>query len=53
MGLKSLFKVRKPGHGSKWEAKAKAANKSAMARKFPSHDNSQNSGPKTPVKRGK
>jgi len=42
-GFKSLFKIRKPGNGSVFEARVKAASKSSVAKKFPSKDNSFNS----------
>lgn len=50
MGLRDLFKVRKPGNGSEWEAKAKRENKRAMGRKFPSYDRTEVAGKKQPVK---
>ncbi len=50
MGFKKLFKVRKPGNGSAFEGRVSAAIKESKARKFPSEDNSQNSGGKKSVK---
>lgn len=46
MGFKNLFKVRKPGNGSSFEKRVLSAIASAKAKKFPSKDNSQNSGGK-------
>lgn len=50
MKFRSMFKVRQPGNGSKVEESLCAACKKVANQKFPSKDNSQNSGPKTPVK---
>lgn len=50
MGFRSLFKVRKPGHGDKVQKGFEAASKRSKAVKFPSKDNSQNSGGKKGVK---
>ena len=49
MGFKELFKVRQPGHGDSVQKSFEAASKRSQARKFPSEDNSQNSGGKKPV----
>ena len=49
MGFKSLFKVRQPGHGSKFEGSVKSAIAKARAVKFPSTDRSENSGGKKEV----
>lgn len=50
MGFRDLFKVRKPGNGSAFESKVKAAIKTRRAQKFPSTDRTENSGGKKPVK---
>jgi len=49
MGFKSLFKVRQPGHGENVQKGFEAASKRSQAKKFPTEDNSQNSGGKKPV----
>jgi hypothetical protein len=49
MGFKSLFKVRKPGHGEQFEKRVKSASLRAKAVKFPGKDNSANSGGKKGV----
>lgn len=43
MGFRSLFKVRQPGNGEKFEKRVADAIKKARGIKFPSHDRSQNS----------
>jgi hypothetical protein len=48
-GFRSLFKVRQPGHGEKFEARVKSAIASARKMTFPSHDRSANSGGKKAV----
>lgn len=50
MGFKDLFKVRKPGHGDRVQKAFEAASKRSKGVKFPSKDNSQNSGDKKAVK---
>lgn len=50
MGLRDLFKVRRPGNGGAFEARVKSAAKSAKAKKFPVKDNSANSFGKKPIK---
>jgi hypothetical protein len=50
MGLRSLFKVRQPGNGQSAQDTFERASKESKSRKFPSQDNSQNSGGKKPVK---
>lgn len=49
MGFKSLFKVRQPGNGNKFEARVKSATSEARKKKFPSTDRSENSGGKKEV----
>lgn len=49
MGFRSLFKVRQPGNGEKFEKRVKGAISRARSLKFPSNDNSQNSGGKKKV----
>lgn len=49
MGFKSLFKVRKPGNGDSVQKGFEATSKRSKGVKFPSKDNSQNSGGKTAV----
>jgi len=49
-GFRSLFKVRRPGHGSQFEKRVASAIATAKAKRFPSEDNSQNSGGKKGVK---
>lgn len=50
MGFRDLFKVRKPGHGDKVQKQFEAASTRSKGVKFPSKDNSQNSGGKKGVK---
>lgn len=50
MGFKNLFKVRKPGNGSGFEARVKAASVSARRTSVVKKDNSQNSSGKKGVK---
>ena len=49
MKLRSMFKVRQPGNGSRFEGRVKSAIASARAKVFPSYDHSQNSGGKKGV----
>lgn len=49
MGFRSLFKVRQPGHGKKFEARVASASKASKAEKVPVYDNSQDSGKKKAV----
>ncbi len=49
MGFKNLFKVRQPGNGQAVQDSFARASKESKARKFPSTDNSQNSGGKKSV----
>ena len=50
MGFRDLFKIRQPGNGEKFEKRVESATSSARRKKFPSHDNSQNSSGKKEVK---
>jgi hypothetical protein len=45
-GFKSLFKIRQPGHGEKFENRVSAAIASARAKIFPSKGYAPNSGGK-------
>jgi len=49
MGLRDLFKVRKPGHGDAWQKKSESATRAKVS--ISSKDNSQNSGGKKSVGR--
>lgn len=49
MGFRDLFKVRKPGNGDAVQKGFEAASKRSKGVKFPSQDNSQNSGDKKSV----
>lgn len=49
MGFRSLFKVRQPGNGDSVQKGFASASKRSQAVKFPSKDNSQNSGGKKEV----
>ena len=49
MGFKSLFKVRKPGHGDAWQKKHESATRAKIS--ISSKDSSQNSGSKKSVGR--
>lgn len=44
--FRSLFKVRQPGHGEKFEKRVKRAIASAKRKKFPSYDKSNVKGKK-------
>lgn len=48
MGLRNLFKVRRPGNGGAFEKRVASAGKKSIS--VPSKDNSQNSSGKKSVK---
>lgn len=50
MGLRELFKVRKPGNGKSFEQRVLNAIASAKAERFPSKDHTANSYGKKGVK---
>ena len=49
MGFKSLFKVRKPGHGDAWQKKAESATRAKVS--ISSKDSSRNSGGKKSIRK--